>query len=79
MHSYADNYKELTDERWLFIKPLLPMQPAVGRKRADDRKTINGILYMLVTGCIGLLPGIPAAGRISHYLEETVNFETTST
>jgi transposase len=23
----------------------------VGRKRADDRKTINGILYVLTTGC----------------------------
>jgi len=22
-----------------------------GRPRADDRKTINGILYMLITGC----------------------------
>ncbi|OPY48617.1 MAG: hypothetical protein A4E48_02646 [Methanosaeta sp. PtaU1.Bin060] len=44
-------FKELTDEQWLFIKPLLPPQPVVGRKRADDRKTINGILYVLVTGC----------------------------
>lgn len=44
-------FKELTDEQWLFIKPLLPPQPVVGRKRADDRKTINGILYVLITGC----------------------------
>jgi transposase len=26
-------------------------QPIFGRKRADDRKTINGILYVLITGC----------------------------
>jgi len=34
-------FKELTEEQWSFIKPLLPSQPIVGRKRADDRKTIN--------------------------------------
>jgi transposase len=44
-------FAELTDEQWDFIKPHIPPQPIVGRKRADDRKTINGILYVLVTGC----------------------------
>jgi transposase len=29
----------------------LQPQPIVGRKRADDRRTINGILYVLETGC----------------------------
>jgi len=47
----AMEFKELTEEQWSFIKPLLPPQPIVGRKRADDRKTLNGILYVLVTGC----------------------------
>ncbi len=44
-------FEELTIEQWEFIKPLLPSQPAVGRKRADDRKTINGILFVLHSGC----------------------------
>ena len=44
-------FRELTDSQWSFIKPHLPPQPIVGRKRADDRKTTNGILYVLVTGC----------------------------
>ncbi len=44
-------FAELNDEQWEFIKPHLPPQPIVGRKRADDRKTINGILYVLITGC----------------------------
>jgi len=44
-------FAELSDEQWEFIKPHLPPQPIVGRKRADDRKTINGILYVLITGC----------------------------
>ena len=44
-------FAELSDKRWEFIKPCIPPQPIVGRKRADDRKTINGILYVLITGC----------------------------
>ena len=44
-------FKELTDEQWKYIKPYLPPQPITGRKRADDRKVINGILFVLITGC----------------------------
>ncbi|OKY77723.1 MAG: Transposase [Candidatus Methanohalarchaeum thermophilum] len=44
-------FEELTDEQWRFIEPVLPSQPETGRPRADDRKTINGILYVLLTGC----------------------------
>jgi transposase len=45
------NLEELNDDQWSFIRPHLPPQPRVGRKRADDRKTINAILYVLITGC----------------------------
>jgi transposase len=45
------NFEKLTDDQWSFIRPHLPPQPKVGRKRADDRKTINAILYVLITGC----------------------------
>ncbi|MEM3061509.1 MAG: transposase, partial [Candidatus Bathyarchaeia archaeon] len=34
-----------------FIEPFLPPKAKVGRPRADDRLTINGILYVLTTGC----------------------------
>jgi len=44
-------FAELSDDQWEFMKPYIPPQPSVGRKRADDRKTINGILYVLNTGC----------------------------
>ncbi len=43
---------ELTDEQWTHLEPLLPSRrPKRGRPRADDRKTLNGILYVLRTGC----------------------------
>jgi len=44
-------FRELSDNQWKFIRPHLPSQPITGRKRADDRKVINGILFVLITGC----------------------------
>jgi len=44
-------FRELSDEQWAFIQPLLPLKAWTGRPRADDRKTLNGILYVLTTGC----------------------------
>lgn len=41
---------ELTDRQWALIAPLLPNRARTGRPRADDRKTINGILWVLRTG-----------------------------
>lgn len=41
----------LTDQQWAFIQPLLPPPARTGRPRADDRRTIDGILYVLTTGC----------------------------
>lgn len=40
-----------TDRQWAFIHPLLPPPAHTGRPRADDRRTIEGILYILITGC----------------------------
>jgi transposase len=44
-------FRELSDEEWEVIRPLLPPRAGVGRPRIDDRLIINGILYVLVTGC----------------------------
>jgi len=44
-------FHELTDEQWEFIEPLLPRKARTGRPRADDRMIIDGILYVLTTGC----------------------------
>jgi hypothetical protein len=41
----------LTDMQWAFICPFLPPSAPTGRPRADDRRTIEGILYVLITGC----------------------------
>ena len=42
--------KELTDEQWKLIAPHLPAAKRMGRPRADDRRTLEGILWVLRTG-----------------------------
>jgi transposase len=41
---------ELGDDQWALIAPLLPPPKVRGRPRADDRRTINGILWVLRSG-----------------------------
>ena len=42
---------DLSDIQWKRIKRLLPKPKRMGRPRSDDREVINGILYVLNTGC----------------------------
>lgn len=44
-------FTELTDGQWNYLCPFLPPQPRVESKRADDGRTINGILFVLTTWC----------------------------
>jgi len=45
-------FKPLTDAQWEYIEPLLPPHAKEGKPRADDRQTINAILYVLKTGIL---------------------------
>jgi len=42
---------DLTEREWDIIRPLLPQKASTGRPRNNDRATLNGILYVLSTGC----------------------------
>lgn len=43
---------DLTDEQWSIVQPLIPDADPGGRPRgADMRAVLNGILYLLRTGC----------------------------
>jgi transposase len=44
-------FREVSDGEWEVIRPFLPPMSRVGRPRADDRMVLNGILYVLTTGC----------------------------
>jgi len=48
------DYFQVPDELWEAVKQFLPPQPervGPGRPRADDRAALNGIWYVLWTGC----------------------------
>lgn len=41
----------LTDSQWLLLRPYMPPQSRLGRKREHDREVLNSLLYRLKTGC----------------------------
>ena len=43
--------KKLSDQQWQVIEPLLPLPNRMGRPRADDRQTLDAILFVLRSGC----------------------------
>jgi len=44
-------FQEITNTQWNMMEPHLPKPARTGRPRAEDRKTINGILFVGITGC----------------------------
>ena len=43
---------DVTDEEWSHVRPLLPPAKRGGAKRTVDlREVVNGLLYVLSTGC----------------------------
>jgi hypothetical protein len=46
-----DNFAELSDDKWNYVKQYIPPQPYNGIIKTEDRKIINGIRYVLETGC----------------------------
>jgi putative transposase len=43
---------DLSDEQWLLIAPLIPRPKGGGRRRTtSERRVVDGILYLLKTGC----------------------------
>ncbi|MDI6720215.1 MAG: transposase [Methanomicrobiales archaeon] len=45
-------FQEIDDDLWEILRKHLPPQkPHIGRPRADHRSMVNGILFVLTTGC----------------------------
>jgi transposase len=43
---------DLTDEEWAVIEPLIPPgKRGGGKRRVDMRAAVNGVMYILSTGC----------------------------
>jgi transposase len=44
-------FREVSDAQWQAIAPYLPAAAGTGRPRVDDRRLVNGIIYVLLSGC----------------------------
>ena len=43
---------DLTDDEWAYVEPLIPSaRPGGGKRRVDMRAVMNGVMYILSTGC----------------------------
>lgn len=42
---------DVSDVQWDYLQSLLPKGARTGRPRANEREILNGILYVLKTGC----------------------------
>ena len=44
--------RDLTDEEWQLVEPLIPPgKPGGDRRTVNLREVVNGLLYVLSTGC----------------------------
>ena len=62
---------DLTDEEWAHIEPLIPPgKPGGGKRRVDMREVINGVMYVLGTGCQwrALPKDLPPRSTVHDYL-----------
>jgi transposase len=62
---------DLTDEEWALIGPLIPPAKKGGNKRTVDvRAVINGVMYILSTGCqwAALPKDLPPRSTVNDYL-----------
>src|ERR687884_2067536 len=62
---------DLTDEEWTIIAPLIPPAKRGGNKRTiDERAVVNGVMYILSTGCqwAALPKDLPPRSTVNDYL-----------
>ena len=63
---------DMTDEEWSWISPLIPPAKSGGGKRTVDlREVMNGIMYVLSTGCQwrSILWDLPPRSTVNGYLQ----------
>jgi putative transposase len=75
MAAKTDRLKKIPDIAWEKIEKLLPKykkSPHDGRPRPEMRKIMNGILYVLSTGCQWkMIPSAYGSGSTCHrYFQE---------
>jgi len=63
---------DLTDQEWLHVAPLIPPAKRGGNKRrVDEREIVNGLMYVLSTGCQwrAIPKDLPPRSTLYDYLD----------
>ncbi len=63
---------DLTDDEWVHVEPLIPSAKRGGNRRhVDVREVMNGIMYVLSTGCQwrAIPKDLPARSTLFDYLD----------
>ena len=63
---------DLTDDEWRFVAPLIPKAKRGGNRRhVDERDLVNGLMYILSTGCQwrAIPKDLPARSTLYHYFD----------
>jgi transposase len=63
---------DLTDDEWALVEPLIPPAKRGGNKRhVDVREVMNGIMYVLSTGCQwrAIPKDLPPRSTVHDYLD----------
>ena len=63
---------DLTDEEWALVAPLIPPPKPGGNKRTRDmREVVNGLMYVLSTGCQwrAIPKDLPPRSTVSGYFD----------
>ena len=73
IHPYLPraNVATMTDAEWAHIEPLIPPgKPGGGKRRVAIREVINGVMYILSTGCQwrALPKDLPPRSTVHDYL-----------
>ncbi|MBB3884471.1 transposase [Acetobacter oeni] len=70
---------DLTDAEWALINPSIPAAKSGGNKRhVNEREIVNGILYILSTGCqwAALPKDLPARSTVNFYFQRWTDDRT---
>ncbi len=63
---------DVTDEQWRIVGPMIPPARPGGRRRtADMREVLNGINYLVRTGCQwrAIPHDLPKSATVRHYYD----------
>jgi transposase len=63
---------DLTEEEWALVKPMIPKAKRGGNRRhADERELVNGLMYILSTGCQwrAIPKDLPARSTLYDYFD----------